>query len=170
MRPVGWLPMVLTACAAGAPPRGFDALVGDFAGELRLGPELGRAVPMQLLVAPCAGEPDRYRFRLSYGEGADADVRDYQLVIEDQATGRCHIDERDGILLRGRLVDDQLVTVFRVGDNVLDVRYRWVADGVEFSLLSYDPAGGQPTGVGLEGPALRTFDAVSHQRALLRRR
>lgn len=173
--------LVLAACSAPrdfAPTPGFEALVGDFAGELRMGPDLGRTVPMQLLVAPRDGEPDRYRFRLAYGGGGDADssegdpadVRDYLLVVDDRASGRCHVDERDGIELAGRLVDGELVTVFQVGSQVLDVRYRVVPEGIEFSLVSYDPATGEVAGAGLEGPPLRTFAEVAHQRALLRRR
>lgn len=161
------LPIAACSSSPSAPPRGFAALVGDFAGELRLGPDPGRSVPMQLLVAPRDGEPDRYRFRLTYAEGA---VRDYLLVVDDPESGRCHIDEGGGVTLRGRLIDGELVTVFRVGDKVLDVRYRAVPEGVEFSLVSYDPAGGEATGAGLEGPALRTFAEVVHQRASLRRR
>ena len=87
-------------------------------------------------------------------------MRDYQLVLDDAASGACHVDEGDGIVLRGRLIDGELVTVFRVGDQVLDVRYRPVADGIEFALVSYDPAGGAATGAGLEGPPLRTFAEV----------
>ncbi|MCB9876264.1 MAG: hypothetical protein H6835_01570 [Planctomycetes bacterium] len=164
----------LVGCAAPPTPSGFAALVGEFAGDLRMGPDLGRAVPMQLLIAPCEGQPgvdaDRYRFRLCYGEGHDRDERDYVLVVDDRASGRCHVDEGDGIELLGRLIEGELVTVFRVGDNVLDARYRAVARGIEFSLVSYDPAAGEVTGAGLEGPPLRTFGRVAHQRASLRRR
>lgn len=171
MGSAAWLPcwlVLVAACAAPpSPPAAAQAasprdFVGCFRGPLQLrGGSGAPSVTMQLLVEPLDGSADRLRWQLRYGEH---DVRDYVLTIDDAATGRCTIDEQNGIALAGSFADGELVTVFEVGGQVLDCRYRLVGEGVEFALEAVDRGAGTATGQGVT-----TFAKVAWQRALLRR-
>lgn len=129
-------------------------------------------VPMALEVAPTS-DPQRLRWCIRYGEGSEAQTRDYRLVVDDVAAGRYWIDEQNGIELPARLIDGELVSVFTVQDTALVVRYRAVAGGIDFHLESFrcqlpDLAAGEavvPPGHGVRG--IGTFQ--SHRAALRRR-
>lgn len=137
----------------------LEDFVGEFAGTLYLAS--GQQVEMRLEVAPVASAVGRFHWRLTY---AGQPVRDYVLVALDAAAGRFAIDEQNGIVLPASLLLGELVSVFRVGKNLLDVRYRLCPDGVEFALESFDPEAGEPAGNGV-----LTIPRVAVQRALLRR-
>ena len=162
--------LLLVACAV--PPSATDAeepapmrpFVGRHRGMLRTNTKDAPPVPMQLDVEPIEGGGDRWRWRLQYGEGPEADVRDYVLVADDLATGRMRIDEGKGIELAASLHDDELVSVFAVHGKTLVVRYRAVAAGVQFVLESFAHEGGQATGHGVT-----TFPKVARQSAWLQR-
>jgi hypothetical protein len=152
-----------TATGASHEPLPVDALVGQYAGLLRIYVRDGvREVPMTLVVSPVTGAADRYRFALGYGED---DRRDYQLVVDDPATGACRIDERNGIELAARWCGGELVSVFSSGGQTLVTRYRVVPAGIEFALEAFTLAEAQPTGGGVT-----TQPQVAVQRALLVRR
>ena len=157
--------LALPGCRTAREARVADAptdFLGTWVGTLHSpGRADGRTVTMRLVVTPIAGAADRLRWQLGYG---DDDVRDYVLRIDDAATGRCTIDERNGIELAARFAAGELVSVFAVGGQLLDVRYRRVADAVEFALEAFDRDGGEATGQGVS-----TFPTVSRQRATLRR-
>jgi hypothetical protein len=162
----------LAACAS--PPRdaaganaGLDPrlvpFVGRYAGTLRIHSERGvETVPMALDVEPASAE--RLRWVMKYGADG-GDVRDYQLILDDAATGRCRVDERNGIELPGRLLDGELVTVFSVQEKTLVARYAATAAGIEFGIESFVAGAGAPTGHGVT-----THAPVLVQRASLARR
>lgn len=167
----GLLLALLTACAV--PPPAVDAgvpaplapFLGEFAGTLQTFGERGvQQVPMRLSVGTLPGATDRWRWELHYGDGAAAQRRDYRLVAVDAAAGRYAIDEQNGIELAARLCGPELVSVFLVSGQALVVRYRAVADGIEFALESFAPERAAATGQGV-----RTVGSFAVQRALLRR-
>ena len=116
---------------------------------------------MRLVVEPVPGRPDELRWLLGYG---DDDLRDYRLCIDDAGSGRCRIDERNGIELQATFRAGELVAVFVVGEQTIVSRYRLVPDGIEFSLEAFAAGDGQATGQGVT-----TIRSVALQRALLRR-
>lgn len=141
----------------------FAPFLGSFRGELRMYTGQGeQRVPMGLDVRPTE-DPAVWTWVLRYGSGEREQVRDYRLCLDDVATGRCRVDERNGIELPGRVVDGELVTVFAVPGQTLVVRYRAVAAGIEFGLEAWDPEQD-----GTTGSDVRTSGAVSCQRAMLR--
>jgi hypothetical protein len=137
--------------------------LGTFRGVLRMfGDEAVREVPMGLDVLPMPGTPGVWTFRLHYGEGDAAQVRDYRLRLDDERRGWYRIDEQNGIVLAARRVGDELVSVFAVDGASLVSRYRALATGIEFSLESFDLTGAAATGNGV-----RTATRFAVQRALL---
>lgn len=143
----------------------LQPFVGHHRGELHIyGANGAQTVPMGLEVDPIADAPDRLRFVLVYGAGAAAQRRDYRLVLDDPATGRCHIDEQNGILLAAWLAADELVSAFTVQGQTNIVRYRATAQGIEFGLEALPVGEGETTGHGV-----RSHARLVRQRALLHR-
>jgi hypothetical protein len=155
------LAATLAACAtspsAAAPaidPPGLPGFGGMFRGTLRMfGAEGERTVAMGLDVLPADGAPGEFTWRLRYGEGDAGQVRDYRLQVLDAAAGRYQIDEQNGIVLAARRFDDELVSLFAGGDQLLFVRYRAVPAGIAFALESCAPQAGTPTGQGVRSIA-----------------
>ncbi len=156
------------ACAGagagrGSEPDAMAPFVGTFRGVLRMfGADVVREVPMGLDVLPIPGSPGVWTFRLHYGEGDTAQVRDYRLRLDDERRGSYRIDEQNGIVLAARRCGDELVSVFAVEGTTLVSRYRAVGAGIEFSLESFDLTGAAATGNGV-----RTATRFAVQRALL---
>lgn len=149
--------------AAAATAGVFAPFLGSFRGELRMHTAGGeQRVPMGLDVQP-TGDPAVWTWTLRYGSGERLQVRDYRLRLDDVTTGRCRVDERNGIELQGRVVAGELVTVFAVPEQTLVVRYRAVAGGIEFALEAWNPQLDTTT-----GSDVRTAGEVSCQRAMLR--
>lgn len=163
---------LFAACAVAPPsagtaaidPSGLPGFGGCFRGALRIIDRAGaeRTVAMGLDVLPAADAPGEFTWRLRYGDGEAAQVRDYRLQVVDAAAGRYAVDERNGIVLAARRIDDELVSLFAAGDQLLAVRYRAVPAGIAFALEACAPAGGAPTGQGV-----RTFAEFGCQRAIL---
>ncbi len=140
--------------AAAAVPAPFRPFLGRHRGTMRmLGARGEQRVPMGLDVQPVPGEPRMLTWVLRYGDGEAAQVRDYRLLVDDAATGRCRIDERNGIVLPARLFGDELVSIFVVPGQTLVVRYRAVPGGVDFVLEAFDPAKATATGADVRGVA-----------------
>lgn len=150
--------------AAAAVPSPFRPFVGRHRGTMRmLGAQGEQRVPMGLDVLPVPGEPAMLTWVLRYGDGGQAQVRDYRLLVDDAAAGRCRIDERNGIVLPARLFGDELVSIFVVPGQTLVVRYRAVPGGVDFVLEAFDPAKAAAAGADVRGVA-----EFSRQQAELR--
>jgi hypothetical protein len=150
--------------AVAAVPAPFRPFLGRHRGTMRMkGAQGEQRVPMGLDVQPVPGEPLMLTWVLRYGEGERAQVRDYRLLVDDAATGRCRIDERNGIVLPARLFGDELVSIFVVPGQTLVVRYRAVPGGVDFVLEAFDPDKATATGADVRGVA-----EFSRQQAELR--
>jgi hypothetical protein len=168
----------LSGCATPAPgsapagvPPALVPFLGEHRGGLRLiGDAAVREVPMGLTVATLADAPGALRWAIHYGAGSEAQTRDYRLLVVDAAAGHYRIDERNGIVLDARLVDDELVSVFAAGGQILVARYRAVPDGVWFALESFAADGAVPAG-GAEagGVPVSSWRDFTRQRARLRR-
>ncbi len=166
------MPFLCGACAAGSGSLPLPTVVpllapflGHYRGLLHIhGSSGSQTVPMGLEVDAVLDRPEQVQFVLVYGEGASAQRRDYLLGLDDAATGRCHIDERNGIVLAAWLVDNELVSAFSVQGQTNVVRYRVTAEGVEFALEALAAGEGEATGEGV-----LSHVRVTRQRALLRR-
>ena len=131
-------------------PAQLRDFVGEHRGDLHiLGANGDQVVPMGLTVSLLPERRDAVQFVLSYGNGEAVQRRDYLLVLDDAATGRCHIDEQNGIVLTARCCDGEIVCAFSVAGHTNVVRYRSTADGVAFALDSLQPTEGTTTGGGV---------------------
>lgn len=150
--------------SAAAVPAPFRPFLGRHRGTMVMrGAQGEQRVPMGLDVLPVPGEPAMLTWVLRYGDGEQSQVRDYRLLVDDAASGRCRIDERNGIVLPARLFGAELVSIFVVPGQTLVVRYRAVPGGVDFVLEAFDPAKAVDAGGDVRGVA--TF---SRQQAELR--
>jgi len=162
---------LLFAACAGAPPEpvspsaslaeqvAFEDFVGDWRGSMRIAG--GGEVAMTLQVAPVEGDDQRFHWRLRYGEQA---VRDYTLVIHDRERGDAAIDENNGIVLPTLLRGRELISVFEVQGNVINIRYRRESGGLAFALESYQVAQAEDA-----GEQVRGWPRVAVQRGFLTR-
>lgn len=143
---------------------------GAWRGDLYIA---GRAepVPMGIDIAPIKGR-DAWTWRITYGEGENAQVRAYELLPGD-APGRFVVDEKNGVLLDDRLEGNVLVGMFEVGGVTLVSRHELVgADELRFEIVSARSSDPRVSNAGdPDNPTLvRSFPIAGYQRATLRRR
>lgn len=126
-----------------------------------------RTVPMQLRIDPDGAQ--RYRWNLVYG----GDERSYVLLMD--SSGRCAIDEQNGILLKGRCSGEEAHFRFAVEGSLLDCSYSLLNDST--LLFRIGSGGTDPSwstgGVVADGgsvPVVMVYDLTALQRALLYRR
>ncbi|MBW4612636.1 MAG: hypothetical protein KME21_05035 [Desmonostoc vinosum HA7617-LM4] len=98
-----------------------------------------RTVPMTLRIQPISNNPVRYTWQITYGEGENKIVRNYELVAKDQGAGHFVIDEKDGTLIDEWRVGDTLYSQFRVGDKLLSTKCRRQSNRLYYELATYRP-------------------------------
>lgn len=127
--------------------------------------------PMTLTIAPINGTPDRYTWTVTYGDGERQQVRAYELVVIDAASGRYAIDEKNSIVLDTVLLDGALYSQFEVEGVRLTTINRLGPDPDEMTCeILTTPA--EPTTItGNTGtvPPVGLFSPRSLQRAVLTR-
>ena len=143
-----------------------DSWIGAWEGELTIVKPAGgtETSKMVLVIAP-TDDPMRYDFRLRYGH---QDLRRYQLVVRDAATGRYAIDEKNGIVLPATYLGGELFSTFSLGGNLLLARTRLDGDFLRFDLTQTGLAPDVETG-GEGVPEVGGHTIQGVQRALLRR-
>lgn len=142
---------------------------GSWAGTLRITKEKGETedVAMGMDIRPAPG--GKYTFRITYGDGAKKQVRDYELVPKPGKPGKFEVDEKNGIRLECRLVGNALYTLFQVGDALIQSRYERAGDVLKVEMTAYgmkDPLATKPAG---GGPEVRSPHLLSVQVAELKR-
>lgn len=63
-------------------------------------------------------------------------VKEYELVPGKEKPGQFMIDEKNGIMLPSRLVENVLYSQFVVGESSITARYELVADQIQFEIIS----------------------------------
>ncbi|MCU0726409.1 MAG: hypothetical protein MUE73_11560 [Planctomycetes bacterium] len=141
------------------------SFAGEYRGTCRAEGPAGAPseFPMELALAPVPGR-EAWSFSIVYGEGERRQVRAYEL-LPGESPGRFRIDERNGIVLDAAFVGDTLFSCFTVEGNLIQARYRFLGDAVDFEITSYRPAG--PTGGKDRAPEVGTFGLAALQRARL---
>ena len=127
--------------------------------------------PMTLAIAPIDGATDRYTWTITYGEGEGRQVRPYELVVIDAASGLYAIDEKNSIVLDTVMLDGALYSQFEIeGVRLTTVNRLGPGPGqmtCEILTSSTEPASitGNTDGV----PPVGLFPPRSLQRAVLTR-
>jgi hypothetical protein len=109
---------------------------GRWTGTLKITPVDGKEqeTPMELTIEPLT-ESKNLRWRIIYGEGKKAPVRDYELQPQENAS-HFVIDEKNGILIDAWLTGGVLHSQFVVDDALIAVRYERTGDMLRFSLTA----------------------------------
>ncbi|MFN9350730.1 MAG: hypothetical protein ACK53A_14070 [Gemmatimonadota bacterium] len=148
-----------------------DAWAGRWAGTLvtTAPPERERnRVPLTLEIRPDSA-PGRWIWRTVFNADTVRGLRDYRLLVVDAAAGRYQTDEGNGIVLEDTWVAGALVSVFRVGPQVLESRYAMVGDTLVHDITWWHPdpttttTGRGPNGEG--GLPVQSHRVLGRQRA-----
>jgi hypothetical protein len=127
-------------------------------------------VPVTLTIAPLA-EAGAYRWRHVYANDSTRNVKDYVLRTIDAAAGRYATDENNGIVLDEQFVGGMLVSVFQVGEQVIENRTEVRGDTLVQDLLAWrrtavrETRGTGPNGE--QGAPVSSFRVTSRQRSVL---
>lgn len=169
------MPVLLLTLAFAAQPLADDPPLplvwhGTWSGTLTITREKAEPeeIPMVLEIQPIA-DGTRYTFRITYGDGAKKQVRDYELVPKMGKPGRFEIDEKNGIRIEAKLTGDTIATLFQVGDSLIQSRYRWTKEGLRVEITAFavrEPLVTKPEKGGAE---VRSFRVVSVQVAELKK-
>lgn len=129
-----------------------------------------KTFPMELHIQPL-DTPDRWQWKLVYGERDEQDVRDYELVILDAAAGRFLIDEKNSIEIDAYLVGPTLYSPFSLEGSLLTASYTRDDDRLLFEIVIAQLDAGTQTGGEGEIPIVTRYPInVAQQAELTRRR
>ncbi len=143
---------------------------GAWVGLLKIIPEVGEAreTPMTLEIVPIR-ESRRFTFRLMYGLGDTAQVRDYELVPVPDKKGQFEIDEKNGIKLEAKLVGDILYATFKVGDSLIQSRYERSGETLRVEMVAVSTKDAKTTRPTAGGAEVKTYPIIAVQTAALKR-
>jgi hypothetical protein len=99
-----------------------------------------------LKIEPIKGTTE-LTWAITYDEGAKAVVRDYKISPDGENPYRLRIDEKNGVVLEARLVNNVIYSQFSVGGGLVTGRYELRGDTLRFEVTSSKPAA-QKTGEG----------------------
>jgi len=163
------------ATPAAAQARFPDAWAGRWQGTLTTTapPDSVRnRIPITVLIAR-EDTGSAWTWRTVFNADTVRGVRPYRLLVRDAARGAYATDEGNGIVLEDRLVDGMLVSVFQVGDQVLESRYALQGDSLVHDIVwwSATPSSrSRGTGANAEqGAEVLSFRVGGRQRAVLTR-
>jgi hypothetical protein len=107
---------------------------GRWTGTLKITPVDGKEqeTPMELTIERLK-DSKNLRWRIIYGEGKTAPVRDYEFQPQEKAN-HFVIDEKNGVLIDAWITGDVLHSQFEVADSLIAVRYERAGDVLRFSL------------------------------------
>jgi hypothetical protein len=114
---------------------------GQYKGTLHIFGKNGKVneVPMELVVA--VKKPDTcWQWKITYGEGDEADVRDYELWAVDSARNYAYVlDEKDGIKLSFYFVSKAFYSFFEVNGTMLYTSYSIGKDRITSQIVTINP-------------------------------
>jgi hypothetical protein len=129
-------------------------------------------VPITLLIAR-EDTGSAWTWRTVFNADTVRGVRAYRLLVRDPARGAYATDEGNGIVLEDRLVDGMLVSVFQVGDQVLESRHSMQGDSLVHDIVWWSATpSSRSRGAGAnaeQGAEVRSFRVGGRQRAVLTR-
>lgn len=127
--------------------------------------------PMVLEIGPIEGSTDRYTWTITYGEGERRQVRPYELVIIDAASGLYAIDEKNSIVLDTVMLDGALYSQFEIEGVRLTSTYRLGpgSDEMTCEIVTGSTNPASTTGGSGDVSSVGLFPPRSLQRAVLRR-
>ena len=161
--------------AAAQAPRFPDDWLGDWSGTLTTvsAPDSVRnRIPLTLRIAR-EDTGSALTWRTVFNADTVRGLRDYRLIVRDAARGRYATDERNAILLDETLIAGSLISVFQVGERMLESRYTLRGDTLTHDVTWWStPPTSVHRGAGAnaeEGAEIRTFRVEGRQQAVMTR-
>ena len=115
-----------------------------------------------------------YTWRTVFNADTVRGVRPYRLIVRDAERGLYGTDEGNGLVLEGRWLAGALISVFQVGERVLESRYSLRGDTLVHDIVWWSAkpvASMKGEGPNAErGDAVRSFRLEGRQQALMTRR
>jgi len=126
-------------------------------------------VPVTLVFAR-ASEPGAYRMRHVYNNDSTRAMKDYLLRTSDAAAGRYLTDENNGILIDNTYIGGMLVSVFQVGEQVIESRSEIRGDSLVQDLIFWHSLAARATrgsgSNGERGTPVMAFRVAGRQRSV----
>jgi hypothetical protein len=110
--------------------------LGTWKGTLRiLYPSSVQELPMTLEIAKTS-TPDRYSWKITYGESPKTIEKNYFIYAKDIEKGQWILDEDNSILLDVYLTDNTMYTLFEVKGSLLNSIFTLDGNNLMFEVLS----------------------------------
>lgn len=151
-----------------------DDWLGYWTGDLHIYNENGKSmtVPMALDNAPTSID-SIWTWAIIYGEDTIAGRRDYELQVVDRSKGHYIVDEKNSIFLDAFLLDNSLISTFKVGGSYLQSTYELQGEDMLFSISVFPEEEIRTTGdtihLGEEIPLVYSYKNTVLQKARLRK-
>ena len=130
-------------------------------------------IPLTLTIAR-EDTGSAYTWRTVFNADTVRGVRPYRLIVRDAERGVYGTDEGNGLVLEARWLADALISVFQVGERVLESRYALRGDTLVHDIVWWNAK--PVTSVKGEGPnaergaAVMSFRVEGRQQAVMTRR
>lgn len=152
------------ACAQVLP----ENWLGNWKGEINwFRDDSTQQIPMQLAISPI-DSAEALQWKIIYGNGDNADVRDYRLITINKEKGAYLLDEQNSITIRTVLKDHALYSVFHVNSSFVQVTYRLVNEGLQVTMVSFNQDQGTVSGGKGEIPEVTDYKPVVQSGILTR--
>jgi predicted alpha/beta superfamily hydrolase len=116
-----------------------DSYLGRYTGSLygfRNNTSKEKLTNMELTVGPLisvdSGNEYRYHFIIKY----DGQIRKYEWIWKNTYPARSYIDEKNGIKLDAQLLDETLMSEFKVENYSLFSQYKFMGDSIRFNITT----------------------------------
>lgn len=151
-----------------------DDWLGYWTGDLHIYNESGKTmtIPMALDNAP-TGIDSVWTWAIIYGEDTISGRRDYELQVVDSSKGHYVVDEKNSIYLDAFLLDNSLISTFKVGGSYLQSTYELDGEDMIFNISVFPEkeirTSGDTIHLGEDIPLVYSYKNTVLQRARLRK-
>lgn len=144
--------------------------IGKWQGNLIMYPS-GNELPMSLQIGPEIIMDSVYKYIITYEAKVASDVREYELHIVDKQKGHYQVDEKNGIILDEKLLDNKLTSIFSVSGSTLIITLELLVDQIIFEVYSWPAAVSKETGTteNEETYIVKSYMMNGYQRAILKK-
>ncbi len=145
-----------------------NAYFGKYKGTLHINSKNGaQTYPMEFHLLP-TDTISRYQYTIVYGEGEQRQERLYTLIEKDASSGEYIIDENNGIILDGKVVDNRVYSLFEVKGTLLSTFITFEKDHLIFEIVATQTANKNISGGQDEAtPEVISYPISTVQRARL---
>ena len=151
-----------------------DDWLGYWEGELNIYNSTGKTMTVPMALDNSTTDQDSvWTWAIIYGEDTIAGRRDYELNVVDASKGHYVVDEKNSIFLDAFLLDNNLISTFKVAGNVLQSSYELDGEDMLFTIHMYGEEEIRTTGdtlyQGEEIPIVHSYKNTIYQKARLKK-